>query len=449
MKAATRVPARARRSRELTLAPEQAFALATERHRLGELDDAELVYRTLLKRWPDHADVLSQLGVLEHQRGRHDEALALLRRALERAPERSGIWNNLGTVLLRLKQVDEAERAFHRSIQLVDNPQAQANLSRVLRRRKAWAESEAACRRAITLAPEFGDGWHNLSLTLIEQNRIAEGVQAASRALTLLPPHKRRRDSYARALVLLGQHAEAAALYREWLADEPGNAYVQHHLAACTEGAAPPRASDAYVELVFDDFAASFDAKLASLNYRAPQLVADALGRAVPSPQRRFDIADLGCGTGLCGPLVAPWARRLWGCDLSGAMLALARERAVYDVLEKAELVCFLDDHPAAFDVLISADTLCYFGDLRAVGIGARRALRASGCLVFTVEALEEGDAADHRLRPNGRFAHARSHLVSMLAVAGLHCERIDAVALRDEGGRAVQGWLVTARAPG
>ena len=36
---------------------------------------------------------------------------------------------------------------------------------------------------------------------------------------------------------------------------------------------------------------------------------------------------DAGCGTGLCGPLIAPHARRLVGVDLSGQMLAHARER--------------------------------------------------------------------------------------------------------------------------
>ena len=62
--------------RELTLTPEQALQLAIERHRAGELDDAETLYRVLLERWPDHADVLNHMGVLQHQRGDHARALA-------------------------------------------------------------------------------------------------------------------------------------------------------------------------------------------------------------------------------------------------------------------------------------------------------------------------------------------------------------------------------------
>ncbi|NIR58985.1 MAG: methyltransferase domain-containing protein, partial [Gammaproteobacteria bacterium] len=51
------------------------------------------------------------------------------------------------------------------------------------------------------------------------------------------------------------------------------------------------------------------------------------------------DILDAGCGTGLCGPLLAPHARTLVGVDLSGGMIAKAEELAVYDELEVAELV--------------------------------------------------------------------------------------------------------------
>ena len=69
---------------------------------------------------------------------------------------------------------------------------------------------------------------------------------------------------------------------------------------------------------------------------------------------------DAGCGTGLCGPLVAPYARRLTGVDLSAGMLAQAKEKNVYDELFKVELTEYLRDHTEAFDLIVSADTLVY-----------------------------------------------------------------------------------------
>jgi predicted TPR repeat methyltransferase len=433
--------------RELTLRPEEAFAFAMERHRRAELDDAEMIYAALLERWPDHPDVLSQMGVLQHQRGQSDRAESLLRRALALAPDAAGIWNNLGNVLLRGGRSEDAEQAFRRSVALHDSAEARSNLARLARRRKAWPESEAESRRALEIDADSGDAWHHLSLALIGQGRIADGVAASFKAIVLQPPHRRRRDSYARALARCGELEQAAAMYRQWLLDEPDNAYVRHQLAACMGEPAPGRASDAYVEQVFDDFAASFDEKLARLGYRAPELVAAALADALPAPARQFEIADLGCGTGLCGPLVAPWARRLVGCDLSAGMLAEAERRAVYDELAKAELIAFLDDHPARFDVVISADTLCYFGALDAVAQASARALRDGGLLVFTVEALPDADAAPYGLLVTGRYAHGKDHLRAVLEGAGLRRQRVVAEVLRTEHGMPVHGWLVSASA--
>ena len=109
--------------------------------------------------------------------------------------------------------------------------------------------------------------------------------------------------------------------------------------------------------------------------------------------RNRLDVLDAGCGTGLCGVLVAPFARRLVGVDLSEGMLAHAKEKNVYHALMKAELTEYLRDNSEAFDLIVSADTLVYFGDLEGVIAACAGALRPNGLLVFTLEHAV-GDAA-------------------------------------------------------
>jgi predicted TPR repeat methyltransferase len=165
----------------------------------------------------------------------------------------------------------------------------------------------------------------------------------------------------------------------------------------------------------------------------------------LPAPARQFDIHDLGCGTGLCGPLVRDWARELSGCDLSAGMLERAERRNVYDSLEHAELVAHLLANPARFDALICADTLCYFGELGPALEAAAQALRPHGQLVFTVEALPASDGAPYQLQPHGRYAHQRAYVSAVLARAGLHESVLREEALRSEAGKPVVGWLVAA----
>jgi len=414
------------------------------------LDEAEAALLAILDRWPGEPNAQQFLGVLRHAQGRTGEAVALIRESLATDPANAGAWNNLGNVLLAAGRLDEAAQAYEQGVaaapQQPGAADALSNLGTVYRKLSRLADAEAACRRALAARPDFPDAWYNLSVTLMAQGRVHDGLVANSKAIALWPRHLQARDQVIRALVLLGEREQAATLYREWLAEEPDNPVVQHQLAACVGDGAPQRASDAYVQQVFDAFAASFDAKLESLHYRAPELVAGALAAAAGQPAGALAVVDVGCGTGLCGPLVRPWARTLAGCDLSVGMLRRARERRVYDALHQAELVYYLDTQPSAFDAVVSADTLCYLGGLDAAFAAAQRSLRGGGWLIFTVEALPDGDGRDHALHPNGRYAHTRRYLERSLAAAGFELAAVRRDTLRHEAGLAVDGWLVSAR---
>ena len=430
----------------VTLTLDEAFQHGVRQHQAGRLDEAERLYAAVLERQPDRTDALNVMGILQYQRGRYADAAALLRRVVGIEPLADGVWNNLGNVLLRLDEVEEAGRAFRRSLELAPTADAWANLARVFRRVRDYTHSQQACLQALSLQADHAVAMHNLALALLLDGRLDEGVEAALRAMQLLAPGEQRRQLYAQILLLAGEHERAATILRAWLAQEPGNPYVLHHLAACTGEGAPPRASDAYVEKVFDSFAATFDDRLAKLHYRAPQVVADAVAASMPGG--RVDIADLGCGTGLCGPLLQPWARRLVGCDLSGAMLERAARREVYDELCKEELTAFLRARPEAFDLLVSADTFNYFGELRELAAAAHGALRRGGSLIFTLEASADGESAPYRLQDNGRYAHDGALARAAFAAAGLVVDAPVEAVLRDEGQRPVRGWLVVARRP-
>jgi predicted TPR repeat methyltransferase len=198
----------------------------------------------------------------------------------------------------------------------------------------------------------------------------------------------------------------------------------------------------------FDDFAASFEAKLESLSYRAPALVAATLADADLVPDGRLVVLDGGCGTGLCGPLLRPYASRLVGVDLSGGMLEHARRKDIYTDLVLAELTEFLRARHEVFDIIVSADTLVYFGDLRQFCRAAAGALRRSGLLVFTVEQTAARDDADFRLQLHGRYSHSDEYVHRVLEAAGLsaHIQRAD---LRTEAGEPVAGLVVRAAKAG
>jgi predicted TPR repeat methyltransferase len=162
------------------------------------------------------------------------------------------------------------------------------------------------------------------------------------------------------------------------------------------------------------------------------------------APSRSLDVLDAGCGTGLCGPLLAPYARRLTGIDLSPGMLAHAREKQVYDELLEGELTEYLRGCRAAYDVVASADTLVYFGGLEEVIAAAAGALKPGGILVLTLEHGTAPDAPDFKLEMHGRYTHARPYVERLLRESGLIPE-IASAELRLESGNPVAGLVIRA----
>jgi predicted TPR repeat methyltransferase len=301
-------------------------------------------------------------------------------------------------------------------------------------------------QKAIAIRPEFFDAYHNIGNVYRQQRRHHEASKAYSTAIVLNPEHPEARRMLGIALYTLGRTEEAAQHYRLWLEREPDNPVAAHMLAACSGTDIPSRASDSYVRQIFDSFSNSFDAKLSNLEYRAPELVRDAVSRRIENPAQDHDVLDLGCGTGLCGPLLKPYAKRLTGVDLSAGMLAKARARRHYDDLVEAELTRYLNDQNKNCDLIVCADTLCYFGELTRVFTALSGALRPNGLFVFTVELLsEEGSDANFKLDPSGRYSHAQPYVKHELESAGLAIKEIAPGNLRMENGLPVKGLVVTA----
>jgi predicted TPR repeat methyltransferase len=252
-----------------------------------------------------------------------------------------------------------------------------------------------------------------------------------------------------------GEFDAAEACIRQVVAlslSDPGTAwavsqYVQEMGLSEEAVILSPRPPPSRVSALFDGYAPRFDGHLRGLRYRAPELIAATLARLLGerAHRRSLDVADLGCGTGLLGPLVRSHTARLVGVDLSAGMLAEARKTRAYHELVQAELTAYLAEHPAAFDVAVSADVLCYIGDLAPVFAGLALAIRRGGVAVVSVEHTL---GVDYALTSEARYVHSAPYLDRAAGAAGLEplgCER---VVLRHNRGQPVDGLVWSGRLP-
>jgi predicted TPR repeat methyltransferase len=209
--------------------------------------------------------------------------------------------------------------------------------------------------------------------------------------------------------------------------------------------------SPGYVRALFDGYAGRFDGDLTGrLRYAVPELIEAALPGLLGVPAGRLDIIDLGCGTGLAGVALRPYARRLHGVDLSPRMLDRARARGIYDDLEAADLATALRaGGAAAWDLAVAADVLVYVGDLTPVFAAAAAALRPGGLLIASAEQAPDGDGAGDGvvLLPTRRYAHGAGHIRAAAAAAGLSVTALDPVTPRWESRQPLPGWLFVLKA--
>jgi predicted TPR repeat methyltransferase len=468
---------------------DQLLRDAVAHHQAGRLAEAQPIYEAILRADERNANALNLLGMVHHQQSRHDEAAALIARAVALAPAVAGFHNNLGNVRLAQRQHAQAEACYRRALQIQPNyveavnnlgvaligqgkveeaiplftraiamkhdyPSARNNLGNALRAKRMYREAIGCYRDAIAFDANHADAWGNLAIALLELGELGEAEAAARRAVALRPDNVAPYFTLGLTLEEAGRREEAKEQIAAALKLRPASRGLRFYLATLTGderefAAAPPE----FVSMLFDNYADTFDRHLVgTLNYRAPQLLHDAVvaagaGGGGGGGERSLDIADLGCGTGLCGQLFKPMARSLVGVDLSSRMISQARQRGVYDALHVEELTAFLKVRFTQFDLAVASDVLNYFGDLREVLLAAAQAMRGGGLLAFTLEKHDGGEGgAGYVLNKTRRYAHAIGYVRSLLSPTGWAEVSATEAALRSEGGKDVAGWVVVLR---
>lgn len=414
----------------------------------GRLDEAESQYRDVLRRFPAHPAALHFLGILQHQQGQSGDGIALVRKSLDLAPANADWHNNFGNLLAAEQRDEDAAAAFMAALEIEsDNPVVWNNLGAVLQRAGQLESAVRAFENAIFVDPDYEDALTNLCQVQTKQGKTVEAALSYCSAYVLHQTPEKSKQMLGTAFYLLGKIAEAAQIYQSWLEDDPDNPIARHLLASCSGRDVPDRASDPYLEMQFDNTAQDFDIKMIKgLAYSIPELTGRSLmDLAIPSGS--LAVLDAGCGTGLCGPYLAPFARHLVGVDLSGKSLALAADKDVYGELVKTEIVAYLTATATTFDLIVAADTFIYFGTLVPFLQTAANVLGNDGLLIASIEECLSG--IDFVLNPSGRYSHSREYVERTFTASGFEFLSITAVDIRLELGKPARGLFLVARKRG
>ena len=421
------------------------FAAALRKHLDGDLPSAELLYREIILAAPGDAQARHYLGYLLQQTDRLEEAREQLTRAIA-LDDRHAEWHfNLGIVLLRQGHAASAVEAFSRAVAIDRSKYFYwTNLGAAFEAGKEWTRAEQCYKAALDIDPDCPDAFYLLSALYLKLERFTEARHFNYRGIAVAPAGSKPKIVLGQALYELGRVDDAIALFENWLKEEPGNPVATHLLAAYRRQQVPAQCSNPYIEQTFDAFATSFENVLGRLKYCGPQLVRDYLATLDPAPNI-LNALDLGCGTGMVGQAMQPYARELVGVDLSQAMLEQSAAKQIYRQLHKADITEFLQASRDRFDLIACMDTFVYLGRLDEVIALVYEKLNAGGLLLFSTEKLGGSGDTSYHLNISGRYSHHPDYVTALLGRTGFRLQHMSDVPIRTESGCQIEGQFVCA----
>ncbi len=211
---------------------EEALAVAVRHHGLGHLDQAEPIYREVLRLDPRHADALHLSGMVAFQRGNGDVAVERLRQAVDERPNVAEFHNNLGIVLADRERLDEATACYRRALELrPDYAEAHCNLGNALKEQERYDLAEDAYRRALEIQPDCAETLNNLAIVLSKQEeKHGQAAEVYRQALEITPDDARLHSNLSVLLADQDELDEAAACCRRAIEIEPDFAEAYFNL---------------------------------------------------------------------------------------------------------------------------------------------------------------------------------------------------------------------------
>ncbi len=181
-------------------------------HHAGRLDEAERLYRRILRADPEHFEALHGLGIVQHQTGHNERALGFFERALRRNARSSQLHNNRATTLNALGRPAEALASLDLALALSPNdPTLHYNRGNTLTTLQRDADALAGFTRAVALKPDLLPAWQNKVVAETRLGLHEAALATCDHLIALQPgvalPHRTRAE----ALLALHRPAEAIA----------------------------------------------------------------------------------------------------------------------------------------------------------------------------------------------------------------------------------------------
>ena len=361
----------------------------------------------------------SCLDLVEHEAASHgmgrclmklceaSDALPYLKTSFTLGGESLELWHNMGMCYLQLSSPALALEAWNKAAKFEKNIDVIYHIAVCYQQMMRYDDAEMYFKQALCIQADHLDTYLNLIAIAIERFQVKQALDWIGQALTFYPD---RED-------------------------------LQYLRGSLTQTTSMRRAPAFYIAQLFDNYAYHYDTHVVKhLHYQLPDLLQTILDRYKPV-NGWSSACDLGCGTGLCGKIIKPWAKHMVGVDLSKDMLKIASALEIYDVLIEDDIQAYLTHTGELFDLMTLADVLPYFGELDWLS-DLHRHICIDGLVILSIE--KNTNIENYHLHEHARFMHHPDYTIQCMK--HFECIETQTITLRRNMNKDVLGQLMVFR---
>lgn len=438
----------------INISPQYADALIGLGHALSEqglLDDAAQYLQQVLSITPNSVDAHFMLGNIAQHKEDLQQAVVHYNKALQANSNFEFAYHELFAVYQALGNISSAKEVLERAIIAIPTS---TNLlftrASLYFSEKNYQQSIFLLQKILQQSPNHIASLRNLAQSYIQLSQDELAIPYLQQLLKLKPEDVDIYEDIANIYLKLDKNQDALFFLNEVVRLNPNSPLK--HLVASLSGQTTDTAPVEYVQKLFDHYAEKFESHLTkTLHYDVPTQLVAMIQANLNQTQKKWIVLDLGCGTGLFGQAISPFAQQIVGIDLSQKMLEKAKQHNVYHRLEHADLLQGMQkDANNSYDIIASTDVFIYVGKLDEVVLEVKRLLKHQGIFAFSVESTEDLFTTnpplteqDFILTDSGRYAHSMAYLNRLAQDAGFKILQTKHEAIRLHKDSPIMGYLL------
>ena len=202
-------------------------------HQHGKLDEAEHLYREILKIEPKHPATNHNLGILINSLNKTTDALELFKIAAEENPNIEQYWISYFTALIKENKLDVAEVVCKKALEFnPDSAEAYNSLGIIFNKFLKLDEAEGSFKKAIALKKNSIEFYNNLAATQHMLHKSNDAISNYKKSIELKPDHAVTYYNQGITFFDLGKQVESETSYRKAIKLKPDYAEAYNNLAS-------------------------------------------------------------------------------------------------------------------------------------------------------------------------------------------------------------------------